>query len=143
MFSIGLIYVECSRHEIGIKKFFDNVQKPFDITVNPSDSGQCHRLDFFRFGARTNIFECKLIKFIVNTGSLLEQMRWVEPHPSILGNGCMHPSIFRVATSIRGHREGGPTGFSKKSKTLFFRDIEKPFQEVTPIGPEPHQFFSF
>ena len=100
MFSIGLIYVECSRHEIGIKKFFDNVQKPFDITVNPSDSGQCHRLDFFRFGARTNIFECKLIKFIVNTGSLLDKMRWVQLHPSILGNGCMHPSIFRAATSI-------------------------------------------
>ena len=32
---MGLIYVECSRHEIGIKKFFDNVQKSFDITVNP------------------------------------------------------------------------------------------------------------
>ena len=44
---------------------------------------------------------------------------------------------------MRGHREGGPTGFSKKSKTPFFRDIEKSFQEVTPIGPEPHQFFSF
>ena len=43
----------------------------------------------------------------------------------------------------RGHREGGPTGFSKKSKTPFFRGIEKSFQEVTPIGPEPHQFFSF
>ena len=43
-----------------------------------------------------------------------------------------------------GHREGGPTGFSKKSKKRhFFRDIEKSFQEVTPIGPEPHQFFSF
>ena len=23
----------------------------------------------------------------------------------------------------------------------FFRDIKKSFQEVTPIGPEPHQFF--
>ena len=42
----------------------------------------------------------KLIKFIVNTGSFLEQMRWVQLHPSILGNGCMHPSIFRAATSI-------------------------------------------
>ena len=31
----------------------------------------------------------------------------------------------------------------KKSKTPFFRDIEKPFQEVTPIGPEHHQFFFF
>ena len=44
---------------------------------------------------------------------------------------------------MRGRREGGPTGFSKKSKTPFFRDIEKSFKEVTPIGPEPHQFFSF
>ena len=43
----------------------------------------------------------------------------------------------------RGHREGGPTDFSKISKTTFFRDIEKYFQEVTPIGPEPRQFFSF
>ena len=43
----------------------------------------------------------------------------------------------------RGHREDGPTGFSKKSKTQFFRDIENSFQDVTPIGPEPHQFFSF
>ena len=31
----------------------------------------------------------------------------------------------------------------KISKRHFLRDIEKSFQEVTPIGPEPHQFFSF
>ena len=31
----------------------------------------------------------------------------------------------------------------KNQKRHFFRDIEKSFQEVTPIGPEPHQFFSF
>ena len=48
-----------------------------------------------------------------------------------------------LCTTRRGHREGGPTGFSKKSKTPFFRDIEKSYQEVTPIGPEPDQFFSF
>ena len=47
------------------------------------------------------------------------------------------------STTSHGHREGGLRGFSKKSKTPFFRDIEKSFQEVTPIGPEPHHFFSF
>ena len=31
----------------------------------------------------------------------------------------------------------------KISKRHFLRDIEKSFQEITPIGPEPHQFFSF
>ena len=36
-----------------------------------------------------------------------------------------------------------PQAFQKNQKRHFFRDIEKPFQEVTPIGPEPHQFFSF
>ena len=33
--------------------------------------------------------------------------------------------------------------FQKISKRHFLRDIEKPFQEVTPIGPEPNQFFFF
>ena len=32
----------------------------------------------------------------------------------------------------RGHRE-----------RHFLRDILKSFQEVTPMGPEPHQFFFF
>ena len=36
-----------------------------------------------------------------------------------------------------------PQAFEKNQKRHFFRDIEKSFQEVTPIGPEPHQFFSF
>ena len=36
-----------------------------------------------------------------------------------------------------------PQAFQKKSKTPFFRDFEKPFHEVTPIGPEPHKFFLF
>ena len=31
----------------------------------------------------------------------------------------------------------------KISKCHFLRDIEKSFQEVTPMGPEPHHFFSF
>ena len=31
----------------------------------------------------------------------------------------------------------------KNSKRHFLRDISKSFQEVTPMGPEPHQFFSF
>ena len=31
----------------------------------------------------------------------------------------------------------------KISKRHFFGDIEKSFHEVTPIGPEPHQFFFF
>ena len=31
----------------------------------------------------------------------------------------------------------------KNSKRHFLGDISKSFQEVTPIGPEPHQFFSF
>ena len=36
-----------------------------------------------------------------------------------------------------------PQAFEKNQKRQFFRDIQKSFQEVTPIGPEPHQFFSF
>ena len=36
-----------------------------------------------------------------------------------------------------------PQAFEKNQKRHFFRDIQKSFQEVTPIGPEPHQFFSF
>ena len=36
-----------------------------------------------------------------------------------------------------------PQAFQKNQKRHFFRDFEKSFQEVTPIGPEPHQFFSF
>ena len=28
-------------------------------------------------------------------------------------------------------------------KRHFLRDIEKSFQEVTPMGPEPHHFFLF
>ena len=31
----------------------------------------------------------------------------------------------------------------KNSKRHFLEDISKFFQEVTPMGPEPHQFFSF
>ena len=31
----------------------------------------------------------------------------------------------------------------KNSKRHFLGDISKSFQEVTPMGPEPHQFFSF
>ena len=31
----------------------------------------------------------------------------------------------------------------KNSKCHFLRDISKSFQEVTPMSPEPHQFFSF
>ena len=34
-----------------------------------------------------------------------------------------------------------PQAFPKNQKRHFFRDIEKSFQEVTPIGPEPQQFF--
>ena len=66
----------------------------------------------------------------------------VQTFPSLLISAFRskmnNPIEFR-----RGHREGGPTGFSKKIKTLFFREIEKSFQEVSPIGLEPHQFFSF
>ena len=36
-----------------------------------------------------------------------------------------------------------PQAFQKNQKRHFFRDIEKSFQEVTPIGPEPYQFFPF
>ena len=49
----------------------------------------------------------------------------------------------KTFTLTRGHREGGPTGFSKNQKRHFLRNIEKPFHEVTPIGPQPHQFFPF
>ena len=31
----------------------------------------------------------------------------------------------------------------KISKRRFLRDIEKSFQEVTPLGPEPQHFFRF
>ena len=31
----------------------------------------------------------------------------------------------------------------KNQKRHFLKDISKSFQEVTPMGPEPHQFFSF
>ena len=34
-----------------------------------------------------------------------------------------------------------PLAFRKISKRHFLRDIEKSFQEITPMGPEPHQFF--
>ena len=44
---------------------------------------------------------------------------------------------------IRKRREGGPTARSKKFKTPFFKDIEKSFQEVILMGPEPHHFFLF
>ena len=33
--------------------------------------------------------------------------------------------------------------FQKISKCHFLRDIEKSFQEVTPMGPEPRHFFLF
>ena len=42
----------------------------------------------------------------------------------------------------RGHRDGGPTAL-KISKRHFLRDIQKSFQEITPMGPEPRNFFSF
>ena len=36
-----------------------------------------------------------------------------------------------TSTLNRGHREGGPTGFSKKSKTPFFLEILKnPFKRL-------------
>ena len=37
----------------------------------------------------------------------------------------------------------GSLAFQKISKCHLLQDIEKSFQEVTTIGPEPHQFFSF
>ena len=77
-------------------------------------------------------------------------IRWSTTRRRKFGNAASHTEKgrFRVdaagfCQNIRGYREGGPTGFSKKPKTPFFRDIEKPFQEVTPIGLEPHPFFSF
>ena len=36
-----------------------------------------------------------------------------------------------------------PQAFQKNQKRHFFRYIEKSFQELTPIGPEPHRFFLF
>ena len=46
-------------------------------------------------------------------------------------------------TMNHGHLEGGRLGLAKKFKTPFFEDIENSFHEVTHIGLEPHQFFSF
>ena len=43
----------------------------------------------------------------------------------------------------RGHCEGGRLGLVKNFKTPFLQDIENSFHEVTHIGLEPHQFFSF
>ena len=34
-----------------------------------------------------------------------------------------------------------PLAFQKTSKRHFLRGIEKSFQEVNPMGPEPHHFF--
>ena len=36
-----------------------------------------------------------------NTGTLLVRVQWVQLHPFILGQKCMHPSIFRPDTSFR------------------------------------------
>ena len=36
-----------------------------------------------------------------------------------------------------------PQDFQKNQKCYFFRDIEKSFQEVAPMDPEPHHFSSF
>ena len=36
-----------------------------------------------------------------------------------------------------------PSLVPKISKRHFLRDVKKSFQEDTPMGPEPHQFFSF
>ena len=47
-------------------------------------------------------------------------------------------------TKVRhGHREGGRLGLVKNFKTPFLKDIENSFLQVTHIGLEPHQFFSF
>ena len=47
----------------------------------------------------------RYVKFIVPrgwfAGPWLVRVRRVQLHPSILGNGCMHPSIFRPDTIIR------------------------------------------
>ena len=42
-----------------------------------------------------------------------------------------------------GHRENGHLTWWKISKHHFLKDIENSFHEVTHIGLEPHQFFSF
>ena len=45
---------------------------------------------------------------------------------------------------MRGHRYYLDTLLVRKiSKRHFSKDIENSFQEVTHIGPKPHQFFSF
>ena len=41
----------------------------------------------------------------------------------------------------RGHCESGPKLVRKISIRHFLRNIEKNFQVVTPMGPEPHHFF--
>ena len=41
---------------------------------------------------------------------------------------CAHPNVYEF---MRGHREGGPTGFTKKSKMPFFLEIFKnPFKRL-------------
>ena len=47
------------------------------------------------------------------------------------------------AKLCRGHHEGGHLGSAKILKCHFLKDIENSFHEVTHIGLEPHQFFSF
>ena len=44
---------------------------------------------------------------------------------------------------VHGHLEGGRLGSAKNFKTPIFEDISNFFHEVTHIGLETHQFFSF
>ena len=77
---------------------------------------------------------CNMQKFIKLT------LIWVK---YLNGFSLGFRSLYLKGALRRGHREGGPTGFSKISKCHFLRDIEKSFQKVTSIGPEPHHFFLF
>ena len=51
--------------------------------------------------------------------------------------------MLQISYTNRGRCEDGRLGSAKKLKMPFLRDISKSFQEVTPMGPEPHHFFLF
>ena len=62
-----------------------------------------------------------------------------QPHVMLLLSNAIlmeHTKILfpdindRNSMYIRGHREGGPTGFSKKLKTPFFEILKNPFKRL-------------
>ena len=55
----------------------------------------------------------------------------------------MKINVLKLGKIRCGHREGGLIARSKNFKTPFFKRYWKILLRDTPIGPEPHHFFSF